>query len=89
MNCSVVDVSHLSYSPALMPGNVFVFPKLKTAFKGRRFQNVKVAKKTATAELNAVFLHTPDDGFVHPLERCNKCYHGNRIHGKQNKLVRI
>jgi hypothetical protein len=38
----------------------FLFPKLKTAFKGKRFQDVEGIKENVTAELNSV----PLEGFA-------------------------
>jgi hypothetical protein len=34
-------VSHPPYSPGLVPAGFFLFPKLKTTLKGRRFQTIK------------------------------------------------
>jgi hypothetical protein len=46
---------------------------VKTALKGKRFQNVEDIKKNVTAELNAVPLEAFADSFQKLFERCNKC----------------
>jgi len=35
------------YSPDLVPANFFLFPKLKTILKGRRFQTIEEIKENA------------------------------------------
>jgi histone-lysine N-methyltransferase SETMAR len=50
----VVDISHPPYSPDLAPADLFLFPTVKTALKGNRFQDVEDIKKKVTAELNSV-----------------------------------
>jgi hypothetical protein len=46
---------------------------VKTAFKGKGFQDVEDIKKNVTAELNAVLLEDIDDRFLKLFERWNKC----------------
>jgi histone-lysine N-methyltransferase SETMAR len=36
---SVVEISHPPYSPDLAPTNLFLFPMVKIALKGNRFQD--------------------------------------------------
>jgi histone-lysine N-methyltransferase SETMAR len=36
---SITEVEHLSYSPDLAPNDFWLFPKIKPALKGRRFQD--------------------------------------------------
>jgi hypothetical protein len=38
---SVVEISHPPYFPDLAPEDHFLFPTVKTALKGKRFQDVK------------------------------------------------
>jgi hypothetical protein len=40
--------------PELAPADIFLFPTMKTAVKGKTFQDAEDIKKTETAELNAV-----------------------------------
>ena len=46
-----VVVPHPPYSPDLAPANFFLFPKLKTTLKGRRFQTIEEIQENATIEL--------------------------------------
>jgi transposase len=50
----VVEISHPPYSPDLAPVEFFLFPTVKSALKGNRFQDVEDIKKNVAAELNAV-----------------------------------
>jgi len=47
-------VFHQSYSPGLAPAHFFLFPKLKTTLKGRRFQTIEEIQENAIRELRAV-----------------------------------
>ena len=49
-----VVVPHPPYSPDLAPANFFLFPKLKTTLKGRRFQTIGEIQENATIELRAI-----------------------------------
>jgi hypothetical protein len=54
----VVDISHSFYSPDLAPADLFLFHRVKTAFKGKRFQDVEDITKNLTAELNTFLRRT-------------------------------
>jgi histone-lysine N-methyltransferase SETMAR len=77
----VVEISHPPYSPDLAPADLFLFPTVKTALKGKRFQEVEDIKKNVTAELNAVLFEAFANCFQKLFERCNKCIQvgGNHI----------
>jgi histone-lysine N-methyltransferase SETMAR len=62
-NHGVVEISHPPYSSDLAPEDLFFFPTVKTALKGKRFQDVEDIKKNVTAELNAVLLEAFVDCF--------------------------
>jgi len=48
-------VPHPPYSPDLVPADFFLFPKLKTTLKWRRFQTIEeTEKKNAIRELRAI-----------------------------------
>jgi hypothetical protein len=47
-------VPHPPYSPYLAPANFFLFPKLKTALKLRRFQALKEIQENTIRELVAI-----------------------------------
>jgi hypothetical protein len=72
-NHGVVEISHPSYSPDLEPLDFFLLPTVKTALKGKRFQDVEDIKKNEKAELNAVPLEAFADSFQKRFEQCNKC----------------
>jgi hypothetical protein len=74
----VVEIRHPPYSPDLTPADLFLFPTVKTALKGKRFQDVEDIKKNVTAELNAVLLGAFAGCFQKPFERCEKMYSSRR-----------
>jgi hypothetical protein len=51
----------------------FLFPKVKPALKGKRFQDAEGIKENVTAELNAVPLQAFADSSQKLLKRFNKC----------------
>jgi len=55
-------MEHPPYSPDLAPCDIFLFPKIKSALKGTRFESVDAMKEKATQILNSL---TQDD-----LQRC-------------------
>jgi hypothetical protein len=42
----VMEISHPPYHPDLAPADLFLFPTVKTALKGKRFQDMKTLRKT-------------------------------------------
>ena len=57
MGCSIKDrtvVPHPLYSPDLAAADFFLLPKLKTTFKGHRFQTIEEIQENATIELRAI-----------------------------------
>jgi hypothetical protein len=47
-------LSHLPYSPDLVPADLFLFPKLKNAMKGTRFEAVSSIQQIVIRELKAI-----------------------------------
>jgi hypothetical protein len=47
-------LSHPPYSPDLGPVDLFLFPKLKTAMKGMKFEAVSSIQQTVTRELKVI-----------------------------------
>ena len=43
-----------SYSPDLAPADFFLFPKLKSTLKGRRFQTIEEIKENSLQDLRAI-----------------------------------
>jgi hypothetical protein len=64
--------------PDLAPADFFLFPMVKTAIKGKRFQDVG-DKKNVNGELKAVHLEAFADCFQNLFERCNKCIQAAEI----------
>jgi len=72
-----------SYSPDLAPEDFFLFPKLKSTLKGRRFDTIDKIQKNSTNELFAI----PKEAFQKAFqswqkrwERCVAC-EGNYFEG--------
>ena len=57
-------MEHPRYSPYLAPCDFFLFPKIKSALKGTRFESVDALKAKATQLLNSL---TQDD-----LQHCSQ-----------------
>ena len=47
-------MEHPPYSPDLAPCDIFLFPKIKSALKGTRFESVDAVKAKATQLLNSL-----------------------------------
>jgi transposase len=48
------ELPHPPYSPDLAPADFFLFPKLITTLKGRRFHTIEKIKKNTRRELRAI-----------------------------------
>ena len=51
------------YSPDLVPADFFLFPKLKSTLKGRRFQTVEEIKENSLQDLRAIPQNTIQGAF--------------------------
>jgi len=56
-------VPQMPYSPALAPADFFLFPKLKSLLKGRRFQKVEEIEDNSILDLHAIPQNTFQDVF--------------------------
>jgi hypothetical protein len=45
---SITEIEHPPYSPDLTPNDFWLYPKVKSALKGRRFQNIEDILKNIT-----------------------------------------
>jgi len=61
----ITQVSQPPYSPDLAPCDFWLFPKLKSPLKGRRFQTVDEIKENATKQL----MDIPKDAFAECFEK--------------------
>jgi len=66
-------VPHPSYSPDLGPAEFFLFLKLKTALKERRFQTTEEIKENATREPPAVTESAFQEAFQQWKKRWERC----------------
>lgn len=60
-----VLVPQPAYSPDLAPADFFLFPKLKSSLKGRRFQTIEEIKENSLRDLHAI----PEDAFQDAFEK--------------------
>ena len=60
---NIVQLRQLSYSPDIAPCDFWMFPKLKMALKGKRFDDIETIQSNATRELKAI-----------PKSACKDCF---------------
>jgi transposase len=61
------------YSPDLAPVDFFLFPKLKSTLKVRRFQTVEEIKENSLQDLRAILQNTFQDVFQNWKKRWEWC----------------
>jgi len=61
------------YSPDLASANFFLFPKLKTTLKWRRFQIIETIKENAIRELRAITESAFQEAFQQWKQRWERC----------------
>jgi len=61
------------YSPDLAPADFFLFSKLKTTLKGRRFQTIEEIKENVTRELRAITESAFQEAFQKWEKRWERC----------------
>ncbi|EFN89680.1 Histone-lysine N-methyltransferase SETMAR, partial [Harpegnathos saltator] len=66
-------IDHPPYSPDLAPCDFWLFPKLKLAMKGNRFDTILVIQKTSTAILKAIPADEYKKCFEKFVERFQRC----------------
>jgi len=66
-------VPHPPYSPDLAPADSFLFLKLKTTLKGRRFQTIEKIQENAIRELRAVTESAFQQAFQQWKKRWERC----------------
>jgi transposase len=50
----VIVLHHPSYSPDLAPADFFLFPKLKSHLKGKRFQDISTIQANVTGKIRSI-----------------------------------
>ena len=61
------------YSPNLAPADFFLFPKLKSTLKGRRFHTIEEIKENSLQDLRAIPQNTFQDAFQNWKQRWERC----------------
>ena len=69
----VLVIDHPPYSPDLAPADFFLFPRLKNALKGARFDDVDDIQKTVTTILRTISSKAFSGSFQNLFERCQRC----------------
>ncbi|WP_189514017.1 transposase, partial [Streptomyces narbonensis] len=70
---STTVMPHPPYSPDLAPADFFLFPKFKTALKGRRFESVESIKENSLKELFSIPKEAYQDCFQKWKKRMHRC----------------
>ena len=71
-------VPHPPYSPDLDPAHFFLFSKLRTTLKGRRFQNIGEIKENELKELSAITESAFQETFQQWKKRWKQCIASRR-----------
>jgi transposase len=71
------------YSPDLAPADFFLFPKLKSNLKGRRFQTVEEIKENSLQDLRTI----PQNTFQNWKKRWERCINSRGEHFEGDKFV--
>ena len=66
-------VTHPPYSPDLAPADFFLFPKLKTTLKRRRFQTIEEIQENSIRKLRAITENVFQEAFQQWKRRWERC----------------
>jgi len=69
----MVVVPHPPYSPDFASSDIFLFPKLKMKFKGRRFQTLEEIRSDSQAVLNTLRENDFQECFKNWQPRWDRC----------------
>ncbi len=70
---SVTVIDHPPYSPDLAPADFFLFPRLKIALKGTRFEDLDDIQESVTTTLQTIPAEAFSGSFHKLFERCQRC----------------
>jgi transposase len=73
------------YSPDLAPADLFLFLKLKSTLKGRRFQTVEEIRENSLQDLRAIPQNTFQDAFQNWKKRWERCINSRREYFEGDK----
>ena len=83
-----VEISHPPYyPPPLTLANLLLFPAVKTAFKGRQFQDTEDIKGNIIAKFKAVPLDAFNDCFIELQKSVASMLQSSEMTSKENKLI--
>ena len=74
------------YSPDLAPTDFFLFPKLKSSLKGRRFQTVEEIEENSIRDLRAIPQNTFQDAFQNWKKRWARCIKSGGMYFEGDKF---
>ena len=69
----VIVVDHPPYSPDLTPADIFLFPCLKTALNGTRFDDLDDIQGSVTTTLKTIFTEAFSESFQNLFDRFQRC----------------
>jgi transposase len=75
------------YSPDLAPAHFFLFPKLKSTLKGRRFQTIGEIKENSLQDLCAIPQNTFQDAFQNWKKCWERCINSSGEYFEGDKSV--
>jgi len=77
------------YSPDFAPADFFLFPKLKSSLKGRRFQTVGDIEETSTRDLRAIPQNTFQDALQNWKKRWELCINSGGEYFEGDKFDKV
>jgi histone-lysine N-methyltransferase SETMAR len=69
----ITVLHHPSYSPDLAPAYFFLFPKLKSQLKGKRFQDISTIQANVTEQIRSIPKDLFKKSFQSLYEHCKSC----------------
>jgi histone-lysine N-methyltransferase SETMAR len=69
----VTMLHHPSYSLDFAPDDFFLYPKLKSQLKGKRFQDISTIQANVTKQIRSIPKDSFKESFQSLYERCKSC----------------
>ena len=82
-------VPQAPYFPDLAPADFFLFPKLKSSLKGRRFQTVEEIEENSKRNLRAIPQNTSQDEFQNWKKRWERCIKSGWEYFEGDNLIKL
>jgi hypothetical protein len=77
-NQGIPELNNPTFYPDLSPPDLFVFPKIKSRLKGRKFEDTEDIRRNVTKELLALHANEFHKCFQQFYERAQKCVTSQR-----------